>query len=586
MPATAGPDPLEDLVSGPGEIAVEVEVLSEVSLCGGWSVFADVYVADAEAGWVSDLTAELLPVQCLSELGFGDLSPEELDSRRDEIKAAYQQQFPGAVHVFTVNTGCAGTVCDLDTNVSFTGIGERVSRSRCGDSTRLGINISPPFGEELGSFTFGVRFRGNRFRRHICVNTINSIEHQVTHAWLTLYAESGASWHVGFYPRRFGLFYLFGGVVKNEPAVHIENYDARYCIPVTRDTFELVVGLVSAIEQSPPVYNLSGVGNQFSSNCMDFVRGVMDQAQLWIPPTNSAILPQTAAPLAFQGRLENYGNGSFVNCGQVVLGQNREQPGAGTGGTGLYDMGPEWLATATAIPPGGPAIWPAGMPLLPLPGGNPVLPISVAHGSTVRLVVNADTPGAAVAATNNDGFTQIVRPGEPIEFQIQNPFAELLSGGLVTPGGVQTFRYLFLVVPGANEGAVELTLDAPPLDPVTPIVEPGMPPIDGGTGCIYDCDGDGSPDCDLADCDNDGVPDACEVLLDPASDADGDGIPDNCAACLPDLAEPFGLLDLSDVIAFVTGFSASDPAVDFDKNGLFDLADVVAFVTAFAAGCP
>lgn len=52
-----------------------------------------------------------------------------------------------------------------------------------------------------------------------------------------------------------------------------------------------------------------------------------------------------------------------------------------------------------------------------------------------------------------------------------------------------------------------------------------------------------------------------------------------------DLAEPYGLLDLADVLAFVTAFSATDPIADFDGNGLFDLADVLAFVGEFNAGC-
>lgn len=56
--------------------------------------------------------------------------------------------------------------------------------------------------------------------------------------------------------------------------------------------------------------------------------------------------------------------------------------------------------------------------------------------------------------------------------------------------------------------------------------------------------------------------------------------------CIPDLAEPFGVLDLADIVAFVTLFTAMDGSVDFDGNGVFDLADIVSFVTAFGAGCP
>lgn len=53
-----------------------------------------------------------------------------------------------------------------------------------------------------------------------------------------------------------------------------------------------------------------------------------------------------------------------------------------------------------------------------------------------------------------------------------------------------------------------------------------------------------------------------------------------------DLAPPFGLLDLADVNAFVTGFVALQPAADLDGNGVYDLADVNIFVSAFLAGCP
>ena len=54
-----------------------------------------------------------------------------------------------------------------------------------------------------------------------------------------------------------------------------------------------------------------------------------------------------------------------------------------------------------------------------------------------------------------------------------------------------------------------------------------------------------------------------------------------------DLAEPFGTLDFSDVIAFLTAFGAMDPAADLAPPlGVFDFSDVIAFLTAFGAGCP
>ena len=57
--------------------------------------------------------------------------------------------------------------------------------------------------------------------------------------------------------------------------------------------------------------------------------------------------------------------------------------------------------------------------------------------------------------------------------------------------------------------------------------------------------------------------------------------------CSPaDIAEPFGLLDLADISAFVTDFLAQDPIADIVTDGFFDLADISAFVLAFTEGCP
>jgi hypothetical protein len=58
-------------------------------------------------------------------------------------------------------------------------------------------------------------------------------------------------------------------------------------------------------------------------------------------------------------------------------------------------------------------------------------------------------------------------------------------------------------------------------------------------------------------------------------------------ACPADLADPAGVLDLSDIVAFVTGFTASDPSVDFaEPFGVHDLQDIVVFVAMFNSGCP
>ena len=54
-----------------------------------------------------------------------------------------------------------------------------------------------------------------------------------------------------------------------------------------------------------------------------------------------------------------------------------------------------------------------------------------------------------------------------------------------------------------------------------------------------------------------------------------------------DLAEPFGVLDFSDVVAFLGAFSAMDASADLAAPlGTFDFSDVVAFLGLFGGGCP
>ena len=54
-----------------------------------------------------------------------------------------------------------------------------------------------------------------------------------------------------------------------------------------------------------------------------------------------------------------------------------------------------------------------------------------------------------------------------------------------------------------------------------------------------------------------------------------------------DLAEPYGALDFSDVIAFLAAFGADDASADLaEPFGTLDFSDVLAFLAAFGAGCP
>ena len=61
-------------------------------------------------------------------------------------------------------------------------------------------------------------------------------------------------------------------------------------------------------------------------------------------------------------------------------------------------------------------------------------------------------------------------------------------------------------------------------------------------------------------------------------------LPSPCSGA--DLAEPFEILDLKDLVAFATLFQMGDLAVDYaEPNGQLDLSDIVAFVQFFLSGC-
>jgi hypothetical protein len=79
----------------------------------------------------------------------------------------------------------------------------------------------------------------------------------------------------------------------------------------------------------------------------------------------------------------------------------------------------------------------------------------------------------------------------------------------------------------------------------------------------------------------------CEGDLDNDGDVDADDLSLIAGGCNDaDLAEPFGILDLSDITTFVGAFTSQDPIADINGDTLFDLSDITAFVGAFTAGCP
>lgn len=58
-------------------------------------------------------------------------------------------------------------------------------------------------------------------------------------------------------------------------------------------------------------------------------------------------------------------------------------------------------------------------------------------------------------------------------------------------------------------------------------------------------------------------------------------------ACLPDFAEPFGVLNVFDLFAYLEAYGAEDPRADLAAPfGAWNVFDLFAYLEAYGAGCP
>ncbi len=116
-------------------------------------------------------------------------------------------------------------------------------------------------------------------------------------------------------------------------------------------------------------------------------------------------------------------------------------------------------------------------------------------------------------------------------------------------------------------------------------MDPADPKSNGGVvlaaQIVYDVDGDGDFENPTSAGGNPASRDEAYRSMLFIGQAPEDG-------CNPaDLAEPFGVLNFDDVIAFLNAFSGMDPAADLAVPfGVFNFDDVIAFLGAFSAGCP
>ncbi len=173
----------------------------------------------------------------------------------------------------------------------------------------------------------------------------------------------------------------------------------------------------------------------------------------------------------------------------------------------------------------------------------------------------------------NRGTIKMGDPGEPIGGAHCDFFNQYETG-----------RLIIRVGPAGADVLFGFTTLPPPFSPSAALrgelvvtLEDGFTPSHGDTHTVVSF-GNTNGEFDTVT-----GPDNMEVLYDP----DGVRIRFTDPGCnAADLVEPFGVLDLGDINAFISGFNNQEPISDLDGNGVFDLADIGMFIAAFSAGCP
>jgi hypothetical protein len=227
--------------------------------------------------------------------------------------------------------------------------------------------------------------------------------------------------------------------------------------------------------------------------------------------------------------------------------------------------------------------------------------ITIDSGETLQNGTINWTFGAHVDSVGDGAGDSIVQ--DPVRFIATNPINgdefswDIVAIDMTTAGGgvvdIDNGR-LFVDVP---EFTLDVVIDGAVIDPA----QAGHLRIEVSGGAVQSASASGiyaglAPPAGLAipfDLPMPPITLDYDLGLDPALPWDiraelggGGGGQSTLDDCPADLAEPFGVLDLADVNAFVLGFVEMLPQGDLNGDGIWDLGDVGLFVESFLAGCP
>ncbi len=209
------------------------------------------------------------------------------------------------------------------------------------------------------------------------------------------------------------------------------------------------------------------------------------------------------------------------------------------------------------------------------PGGTPIdVPIGQITGITAATLTQTDLGAGTLMPTDDpDIFTIAIL----IPAQLDMVVDTALPGEDPIPTPIDTIPMVLPVagqVEILSDGSVLITLDITP-DPISMVI-----PLDGVVvpDVPFELPTFGAETASVI---YSSVPESVSVDASLGMTIVASGL----ASCAADVNGD-GMLNFFDVSAFLSAFSAMDPAADFTGDGEFNFFDVSDFLAAFAAGCP
>jgi len=231
-------------------------------------------------------------------------------------------------------------------------------------------------------------------------------------------------------------------------------------------------------------------------------------------------------------------------------------------------------------------LWPDSLPDPLNSGRDPVTGLNTDDDRLGWVAMPYSTPGLIAAQVNADGSVANGTGGFTLT---QTDFTvDIINADLQDSGVDKTYTGYTLTIPGVDSNTDGILLLQGIGDPTETVASPYPIYANGVDGSfnivVLDiADRDTALDQDILDEDANFLAPFMFAFV-PYGGLPAD-VETGCN--LADLAAPFGVLDLTDIDAFILAFNSGDSAADIAAPfGVIDLTDIDTFILEFFAGCP